>query len=705
MRKLLLTGTICAALVSPWLGLQAAETDTSPGATQPDKPKLTVELKDGEVSTNDPFKLTGVGLTITDAIIDFANNARKATVNLEWKLLPTGPAFAKEQRRAFARSSYPPEVIEFEIPNDHLGNPKDWVADVPSDQRRDLIDALRIVSLEGFTKEDSDNKYSNYWLPPRLEPEKNDGSKESRSEPEKNGGWKAFESRRLLSSQFLAALRDHYYLSFLLASKGVVYSLDVQHPSVVGRFPRVLSEGIRWKITLYKYGIKDEKDQRINYYRVQIRAVMPQFQLIFANSANREIKAALNAGISFRQSPETAALGEIVIQPLSIGSDADKKPDIVVTQETVLAEENKKKRPTSDLTALLGILGGKGALAAATGSLFGGTSNTSLVTGGLISGGRVEPLVGVNVGFNNSDAVPGILFGAGLSGRNSFFLGPSLQASAFTLAVGGTLFENEKASDFQLAGVVSVDLSRLLGGRTETTSLVIDETQSAPQLGKSSDEVVQDLTAVLLGSGSKTEKDEKAFADKTFSLRRIADGFGEPLPSKMQNVVTLKGKTDSKLWFLPKGTYRYEGIGELPLEAKRLLDGDLMCLDEDFFIKRVYTVGDTVGGSKLRQIGVRETGLVVLGDSPTTLMIKAGNDQGLVSGLILPLETIEERLPDKKDPTSYRTAPVGVEIKIDKVEETSATAKFLSDPIEFKKDKEYLVRTIQGICRIGEQTK
>jgi hypothetical protein len=536
----------------------------------------TVKLEAKEVSTNDPFNLKSLSLTVTQAIIDLAKDVRQTDLQLRWELLPDSLSPVRTILRNTAREGYVLDTIDLKIPNGHLDGKGGWLQDIPEGYRADLADALK-TPLEQYSKSNSDEAFLSYW--------------QANSE---SGGINFVEKRLgIKPSQYYGLLRDHFYLSFLLGSHGLLAGLDIRDPStreqyakVLGKYPRIFDSEITWYIKLYKYSFcpispngspeecadlvaKGQRDKYISFYRVAIKALLPTIRLVF-QSAGSDVNAELYSEVDFKSSPQTVGLSEVGMASLKISTDATKNPEVLLTDDAKKYVNNyvdQNKRPTGELAASLQILSGATSFGPALGKLLGNSENLSIVTGGLIASGRVEPLVGVNLGFSQGEVNPGVLFGAGLSGRNSFFLGPSLQVSAFTLAAGGTLFESQGRSDFQPAGVISIDLNRLLNG-PQTVSMKVDtNSTAASDFAVSSDELSANLTATLVALTNTVDTDAKV------ELEQVEDQDSKPLGQGLGAKLELKPTGQPKFYFIPRGIYRLKLKDGLKLKTSAFSDG------------------------------------------------------------------------------------------------------------------------------------
>ncbi len=568
----------------------------------------TVKLEAKEVSTNDPFNLKSLSLTVTQAIIDLAKDVRQTDLQLRWELLPDSLSPVRTILRNTAREGYVLDTIDLKIPNGHLDGKGGWLQDVPEGYRADLADALK-TPLEQYSKSNSDAAFLSYWQP-------NSGS----------GINKFVEERRgIKPSQYYGLLRDHFYLSFLLDSHGLLAGLDIRDPStreqytkVLGKYPRIFDNEITWYIKLYKYSFcpiesngsppeecadlvaKGQRDKYISFYRVAIKALLPTIRLVF-QSAGSDVNAELYSEVDFKGSPQTLGLSEVGIASLKISTDASKNPEVLLTDDAkkyVDKYVDQNKRPTGELAASLQILSGATSFGPALGKLLCNSENLSIVTGGLIASGRVEPLVGVNLGFSQGEVNPGVLFGAGLSGRNSFFLGPSLQVSAFTLAAGGTLFESQGRSDFQPAGVISIDLNRLLNG-PQTVSMKVDKNSTAAgDFAVSSDELSANLTATLVALTNTVDTDAKV------ELEQVEDQDSKPLAQGQGAKLELKPTGQPKFYFIPRGIYRLKLKDGLKLTTSALsnglVNGSVLCsFSSDILTPLKYSVEKSSNPPKL----------------------------------------------------------------------------------------------------------
>ncbi len=122
----------------------------------------------------------------------------------------------------------------------------------------------------------------------------------------------------------------------------------------------------------------------------------------------------------------------------------------------------------------------------------------SLITGLLVSGAGGQSLTGVNVYLNEgTDPTANLGITAGIGPNSSLYAGPSVSLGNNTFVLSaGALFAGNQGEGTRLAGVASVDLSRLLLGKP-------DPAQSARQIDVAPQQVTGLFTSAELLKGTR----------------------------------------------------------------------------------------------------------------------------------------------------------------------------------------------------------
>ena len=508
---------------------------------------LAVAQGTGEEGSRSPKLISSgtasaVRLAIANGVIEFVNNARRATIDLSWDLMPDDPGLRRDTAAFLAGK------VTFTVPNDELGDPAKWTRRVRRDEDRDLLErALYIperVGLEGFAKSESNANFRDYWNKPSEEP---------------GSGLALLMDGVVRPSQYFAAIRDHHLITYLLASKGVTCSVFVDGARVAGGSPVTKSGNeILWDITAYRFSVgSGEADV---YYRFTARARVKRFSLLFPDRA--EPAATIRTVFAFRNRPP----GDFQPDFESAGVQIELPP---ASSEQL---ERIQEGPPTELETILDFVGGVQLGDIVMQGLFPGTAETSVVSGGLVGEGKVQRVVGVNTELlHTSGATFGVLFGVLFDSQNSLFLGPSIQFSILTLAVGIRAFESSSGDPDDVsiagrfAGVISIDLSRLTRSKSQVTKLALSESIAGGGWGKSADALGSEHT--LLYWSFHDESGDPEPGAVTFRLVQIKDAEGNEIsdPAHRATLAFALQQADAKevTRFVPKGTYRYE-LGGIP---------------------------------------------------------------------------------------------------------------------------------------------
>lgn len=410
-------------------------------------------------------------IAILESTANYIKNSREIKFDLSYDYLPVNKELMEYARQSFSDDLDNPSQISFTISNDALGNPEKLAKEVPEKYHDFLIESLMICdlneekcSLEDFTLDDADANFSQYW------------QSEDR-----------VEKIALLDSAFeyFSLLRDHYLMTALLACPGISYSITSEDVAdTKPKLPLNSDDNITWEIQVYKSIIKEAMDGKaeIASYRFAAKAQIPDAKLVFNNPVSNQPK--IDFGVNFKTRIDDNYQGcydldgshPTLLSTFQFDSST-KLPDVPKlipddNDDRAVLESIGRTKPDSELETILRYAGGVRLGDVVSGGIFGGTSDASLITGGLISDGDINALAGANLGlYELGNASGGVLFGIALdrdddddSGRD-LYLGPSFQYSIFTLSGGLRISEDDDNIDSSFAGVVSLDLSQLVGNK------------------------------------------------------------------------------------------------------------------------------------------------------------------------------------------------------------------------------------------------
>ncbi len=460
-------------------------------------------------------------LAIVKAFTDVRQKLRRMSMRLEWDLLPE----ERESIREAARNNFV-KPITITIPNDSLGNPG-WTRHLSKYAREKLKKALFVDKLSPFNYVASLEGFRNFWVKSNGQ-----GAKLIREEIEDP----------LLAKEFYSVMLEFNIINFLLQSRGIEYYFDVSGVPVIGDFPRIRSKDITWVINIYEF-----KKGNTSYYRFSIKAVVKNFELRFPASLPTASKNAnLFAAVRFKPRKKDT----VTLPPLTL------KPKVLLTPPIPIGPlpEPGQNFPkewdwdnssiAKELKATLGPLGTQVSGLISAGFLS-GTQNATFIGGTVLDfdDGEIKPLVGANWEVLNfgSNLSGGFLFGVEPSTDASIFLGPSIQADLLTISAGARLSGGDDSIETDLAGVVSIDLSRLSGSRSNIKPIELKpgENVAGGNWFKAIDLVTKNLAMVRLtlkGDQECGEPNEKLQLEPGIPIDFQEDGIS----------------------FLMKGEYKYK---------------------------------------------------------------------------------------------------------------------------------------------------
>ena len=512
-----------------------------------------------------------IRLSIANGVIDYVNGARRAAVDLAWEYLPTDSSLLRAAREGLdesapgMRSGGSPFV--FTIKNRDLNSGK-WLDNLNSGARAVLKEAFLGVDPSRLT--DAETNFAKYWTKPA------------------GPGYQAALSATpsVSASDYYCLQRDFLLLTGLLQTQGIRYSLSVTGAAIRGPNPIVSDpkrDDIVWKIEAYPF-LAAKTPAPVRFYRFAIHAKIGTVNLLFPNSTETEANVA--AGISLIGGKDTGLLQ----RDFSAGSfKVATSPAVEEKLDNITTQHGE-----SELAASLRLFGGGAQLGQiVTSGALGGTSNASIVSGGLVGAGAVTSVVGVNQEFWHWDeATLGILLGLHPGGDDTLFFGPSVRYSVFTLAAGLRAYDRDRSDSnsgdtkLSFAGVLSVDLSRLTGAKKEITRLELDNSTVGGDIGKASDLLARDLALVQWTLRSPD-------ARLGFTLTQVKDRSGNAIADKANQArftFSPSNSVEPQVLALPAGTYVYGGIAGFllqtsPLAPAGVVDGDTVSIQSETVIK------------------------------------------------------------------------------------------------------------------------
>ncbi len=475
--------------------------------------------------------LNAIRLEVANGVIDYVNGSKKVTLNLEWQLLPRDGALLEAIRERGATQE------TFFIANSDL-NSGEWVKKL-NPAHRDLL-TKAFMNIDPSQPGEAATAFESFWVKPG------------------GAGYAAATSEiaSVNASDYFCLQRDFLILNGLLQTQGIRYSVDVNGATPRGKNPIISdpkNNDISWRIEAYRFAAKGGTP----YFRFAIKAIMKPISLLFPNTG--ETEARINVGISFVSGPGTVGLLE---RSFSTGNN----PIPIVLSPAAVKTLTKiaDTHGASDLETDLKFLGGGAELGKIiTNGLLGGTSDASVISGGIVGNGKVSQIVGVNQELAKfSNGALGFLLGVEPGGDNSLFFGPSLRMSVFTFAVGLRAYEknkagtDEKTATTRVAGTLSIDLSRLTGAKKTTNQIKLDNSATGGDIGKASDLIARDLTLIKWDLKSDTQ-------NARFTLTQIKDRTGADIAEEERRAVftfTPNALGAPQLLFIPAGIYSYGGL-------------------------------------------------------------------------------------------------------------------------------------------------
>jgi hypothetical protein len=519
-----------------------------------------------EITDIDTSKLpNAIRFEIVNGIIEYVNNAQQATIALQWSLLP----FERNTQLIKAvQENYPDsKPVTCLIRNEDLGTSQ-LIDRLSKDCQDSLVDAFRVANInalkqalsEQFVIKSSVDSSEKGTSPVRRTVRKG-GEFENFWATDGGKGQSLVLTSGISAAQYFGAFRDYLNLKLLLSSKGISYSFNVSgNPQPQGEFPRISDRGITWEIKIYRFRVAKDT----NLYRFTAKAVFEPFNLVFpASRSSSDPKNPPQATtiITFKTSEGTIG----ILEP-----NLTATPFNLVLSPATEKEIDALKASNSDqeLITILSYFFNPDLGKIVSNNFLGQLQNVSIITGGLISDNYVDSLIGVNSQLTTiGDAKVGALIGIGLTNNSPLFVGPSLSYSIFTASVGARVSSQNESTRVDPAGLISFDLSQVIGGRQQIKEVEIDGSQVGGNWGVASDEISKNL-ALVYWTKPVSEDDKNSII-----LVNTKDCDDKSIPLENQAKIPLATFVNSKLIFIPKGKYEYQRpLGNKVPERPRPLD-------------------------------------------------------------------------------------------------------------------------------------
>jgi hypothetical protein len=457
-------------------------------------------------------------VVIGNAVLEYAEGAQVARVNLVWDLLPADSvliANRDDARRRLFRFRNEAFEGRSQIP----GGAGDQAA---------LERALEAGDFSQFNESAWYQAFQAQWT-------RKDGA-----------GYELAASSAILPTDYYAVLRDNTRLATLLGSGGAQFQVRGLDE------PLFITKDIVWLIERYRFVANDTAGRPVEYDRYTVRVEVSEVELTLPEGGG-DVQLQLRGQLRNR-------LGTGTIPTPSFSSDVMR-----VTLADVVDEEVEKLERTeaeSVLDLLLKFGAGTSLGSIATQGLLGASRYTSISSGALVTENTVEAVVGVNFEPQPAwDVRPGLLVGVSPTGGGALYSGVSLSAKVIQVSFGLAAAEVKRTTeaggetsdlDFRFAGTLSFDLSRLSGQKKEKTTLQVANPAAGGGWGTASDMVARDLGLARLSFLLPEDIDAT-----TVTLTRVRDVDDNELKGAAQlpTIVLNLPLGDRELWFLPLGYY------------------------------------------------------------------------------------------------------------------------------------------------------
>ena len=466
--------------------------------------------------------LSNVRLSLIDGVIERANETKRATVAPEWELLPLHPLLQRDVDHAGPKAVF----IEFPpLPNDNFAQelPK-WLAKLPQATPEEIKQGA--IGGARFNLKEWHDAFREYW---------NDINTED------------LDVGQISPREYYGLRRDHQVLYNLLQSGGFEITLTADDPrATIEQKP---GSPAYWHIRQYRF-LRAEGGPAGPprfVYRYTITAVLGEYEV----SAQSSVKLSIRA--QWRPPKPGDQLSEALTM-LGVTSPFLNFANVQVAVEPVQSQQLQAVEAAggpSRLETNLQLITGVDVARLFSSNLLGGTRSASFISGALFSFAdstdELSTMVGVNRELvGNTQAQLGLVFGITPDDLQTLYIGPSLRFSIVTLSAGLKIAQRDRplpdlgtelARDF--GATLSVDLSRLAGGKRDTAPLQIDRSTVGGDLGLSSDELSQNLAGLLVSlSGDPGTRVQAS---------RKSDG----------TLVSLQPRDETYWQFVPAGEYKW----------------------------------------------------------------------------------------------------------------------------------------------------
>ncbi|BAY41980.1 hypothetical protein NIES2111_63760 (plasmid) [Nostoc sp. NIES-2111] len=527
-------GVVGMMLLSPTLPLlaQSNPAGTSESTTQSDNSSLDLDKT-----------VRAIRISVMEDILKFANNVAKTKVQLEWQFLP----ISDESSFRKLQASYDARKATIIIPNNQLGDSEKWLQSLKSAKLSNNSNGCPILE-KALPTPANQEYYERIWN-------------------SKGNGWRQFVGPSIRATEYFSLLRDYNLIKTLLNnSRGVKFYFTINQVSDTLE----IDEKVNWKIDVYEFEVKPGKNcqDRVVYYRYNIRAITEPFEVVIAKNkipkenideaeavseSQQKVNLKVTVEAFLKKSPQLAGLIDEAMYLLKNDNNQNNITVILDNKNQKFVNDLAKENAVNTLNTVFPIIGNLGDITKEiTSSFLGGTEDSSIITGGLVDFGKdqIGGLVGINKEFNPQNNIsPGVAFGVGIASDApvSLYVGPSVRASVFTLSAGANVLEENNGLNVNVAGLISVDLSRLLGNKKVSNSISIDSSDKGGQWYKATEILARDLA--LLETTSNTK----------FQLRRVCNSNGTAITDVSQQAV-FQVTSNKTLQFIPRGYYIYERI-------------------------------------------------------------------------------------------------------------------------------------------------
>jgi hypothetical protein len=502
---------------------------------------------------------TNVRLKVVNGIIERANNTRRIRLAPTWDLLPIHPLLQQQVLYVQGlQGSTKPVTRSAVFKNDALKRPgtpdlgRDFVSTTPTELEQGDI---------GGSSLDVDAWHQNFrhfWsgIPVNL-----------------------LRTGAILPRHMFGLLRDHQLIYALLKSGGVSSSVVSSDKDLVAK--PVPGTQPDWSVTQFR--IRVSSSPETFEYRYVITSSLERYDVSTTADNAAQEKVTIQAAWQAKQA--NPSLLDKLLFNLGVGNSAIEFEDVTIHPAPVLADKINQVDASggpSRLEAYVRLFSGVDASDVIAKNILGGTRNASIITGGLVSRDKLTSLVGVNTEFSpfsTASVKPGYLLGISPSGGNDLFAGLSARTDVITLGVGLQVSEEDKtkrvppqtgtALKGELAGVVSFDLSRLLGGKEERPKLAVSRGTVGGDLGLSSDEIAANLGGGILyidypppGNDSNGQPDPNTVP--ILYLTQFENEKGEPVSGTNAVRVPVRlyswtpTQSRGKYLFVPAGKYHWD---------------------------------------------------------------------------------------------------------------------------------------------------